>query len=193
MVALSSTRDFLLGLTSTNRLFQGSVRNSEELGVTPISNFAGSTHFFFLSCFMMRVTFHPALRMVKEFHFRFDKLPTTLRGKANSENASQLRFFKSATPVVAERLGWKSFLEDPVFASNITDLVLVQFGWLVAIAGKGSLSLIPDWMCREPARCMSQLAYTSPFWLKPCQAKKAVEYATALLDYATSSSESGER
>jgi hypothetical protein len=40
---------------------------------------------------------------------------------------------------------------------------------------------------------MSQLGYTSPFWLKPRQAEKAVEYATALLDYATSSSDSGKR
>jgi hypothetical protein len=178
-----------------NRLFQGPVRNYEELEATPDSDFSGSTHFFFLSCLIMRVALHPALRMDREFHERYNRLLNALRGEANSENASQSSSFKSASPVVAAWLGWQSFLEDPDFASSITDLSLIQLGWLVAIARKGgpSLSLIPDWMCREPAQWMSHLAYTSPYWLKPRQAEKAVECATALLDLATSASASGER
>lgn len=225
VVALSSSRAFLLGLASTlvsfcgtslrtrldkmgadafdptyldsmdtaqvfahvedrNQLFQGSERRSEKSEAPSSSEFAGATQFFFLSSLFLRVAIHPALRMEEEFLRRYNNLLAALKDAAESESPlapNTLHTFKS---VVASWLGWKTFFEDPDLASNLTDFALIRLGWLVAIAQKkdADLAMIPDWMCREPARWLSHLAYVSPHLLKPIQAEKAVEYATMLLD-----------
>jgi hypothetical protein len=225
IVALSSSRAFLLGVVSTlisfcgtslrsrldkmgadafdstylgtsgqafadehiedrNQLFQGSERRSEEGVEASSSEFAGATHFFFISSMFLRVAIHPALRMEEEFLRRYNNLLVALKEAAASGNplaANSLHTFKS---VVASWLGWKTFFEDPDLASNLTDFALTRLGWLVAIAQKkdADLAMIPDWMCREPARWLSHLAHASPHLLKPIQAEKSVEYATILLD-----------
>jgi hypothetical protein len=233
IVALSSSRAFLLGLASTlvsfcgtslrtrldkmgadafdatyldspthafaddhvedrNQLFQGSERRSNEGKAPSSSEFAGATHFFFLTSLFLRVAIHPALRMEEEFLRRYNNLLVALKEAAGSGNQlapNSLHTFKS---VVASWLGWKTFFEDPDLASNLTDFALTRLGWLVAIAQKkdADLAMIPDWMCTEPARWLSHLARASPHLLKPTQAEKAVEYATMLLDIGGSGEDS---
>ena len=229
LVAMSSTRDFLLGLTWTlvsfchakmdsrleslgadafdasylrialgetrqeadserNSLFHGiTLHIGQKQGTPQDSDFAGATHFFFLSCLLMRVALHPALRMEEEFHFRYHKEISTIQGRAMLDEASPPNAFKSATPIVAVWFGWKTFLEDPDFASCMTELSLIQLRWLIAMAQErdNKRSLIPDWFCREPARWLSRLANTSPRLLKPHQAEKAIQFVATLLDMAT--------
>jgi hypothetical protein len=235
VVALSSSRSFLLGLTSTlisfcgtslrtrldkmgadafnpayldssvaafahehvedrNRLFQGSERSTGERAEPQSSEFAGATHLFFLSCLFLRVAIHPALRMEAEFLYFYNKVLTSLQDAAKSENALAPNSLDTCKSVVASWLGWKTFLEDPDLASNLTDFALTRLGWLVAVAQKKdtNLTMIPGWMCKEPALWLSHLAKTSPFLLTPIQAEKAVEYATMLLDLGGSSSNPSE-
>lgn len=177
-------------LEDKNRLFQGSETIIEKETFTSSSEFAGATSFFFLSCLALRVAVHPALRMEEEFLSRYSKLLAGLQDTSEADGVMASNVLQVSKSVVAARVGWITFLEDPELSSNMTDFCLLQLGWLVAVAQKekGGLASIPDWMCREPARWLSHLAYTAPHYLSHTQAEKAVEYATLLLEFGGSNS-----
>jgi hypothetical protein len=89
-------------------------------------------------------------------------------------------------------LGWKTFIEDPDFANATTEIALVHLRWLVAVASlrdPGDVSLIPDSICIQPARWITNVAHRATHLLSPRQAEQAVESATRLLDLGTSSTE----
>jgi Ubiquitin-conjugating enzyme/Ubiquitin elongating factor core len=178
----------------TNRLFLGYSQSSSPLRSTHAQEqFDGATRFFFLTCLCLRVAVRNAFRTQSDFVQKDQHIWSMLENLADAEEKiptgriGSLAVFK---PNVSALLGWQAYLEDPDLVRATTEVALIQLGWIHSLAanvdGKG-LSLVPDWMCREPARWITRVARRASHLMKPSQTDRAVEYATRLLHLGSSS------
>jgi ubiquitin-protein ligase len=172
-----------------NRLFQGSKPSDDGCSTSGESSFDGATHFFFLLSLLLHVGLHPTLRMEYEFEYHYNKFVHAIQERALDDKAPRCSeaVLAKYSPIVATWLGWRTFFDDPELSACLTDVALLQLGWLATVARENceSLYAIPDWLCREPAHWLSRVANKAPHLLKPSQAEKAIEYATLLLDMST--------
>ena len=172
-----------------NRLFQGSTPSDNACSTSGESSFDGATRFFFLLSLLLHVGLRPALRMEYEFEYHYNKLIVAIQGRALDDKAPRCSeaVLAKYSPIVAVWLGWRTFFDDPEVSACLTNIALLQLGWLATLARENceSLYAIPDWICQEPAQWLSRLANKAPHLLKPSQAEKAIEYATLLLDMST--------
>lgn len=153
--------------------------------------YTGATQFFFLASALLRVGLHPALKMEQEFHQHAGKTFAMLRAHVAATNTPGQQpqplshnARKDLGPTIATWLGYKVFLEEPDFVTNITNFALLQLRWVLGVLGAchGSPSLkVPDWMVKDPARWLAHVARTNPHLLRPHHAEQAVECSTELL------------
>jgi hypothetical protein len=150
--------------------------------------YTGATQFFFLASALLRVGLHPALKMEQEFHQHAGKAFAMLRAHVAatktpgqqpqplSDNAR-----KEFGPKIATWLGYKVFLEEPDFVTNVTNFALLQLRWVLGACRASPSLKVPDWMVKDPARWLAHVARTTPHLLRPHHAEQAVECSTELL------------
>jgi hypothetical protein len=156
----------------------------------PSKPYSGFTHFFFLTSALLRVAVHSAMKMEHEYYEQNHKLIEAIQEGATSDRETPLppRFLAQASPVVATWLGWKVFMEEPEFVTNATNFALLQLRWVLALAAKaGSRPFLPDWMVKDPARWLAEVARRTPNLLKQAHAEQAVECCTELLEIGNES------
>jgi Ubiquitin-conjugating enzyme len=178
----------------TNRLFLGCSHSPTPLrSAHGLQQFDGATRFFFLTCLCLRVAVRNAFRTQSNFVQKDQHIWSLLENLADAEEKIPTARIGSLTvfkPNVTALLGWQAYLEDPDLVRATTEVALVQLGWIHSLAANENgkdLWLVPDWMCREPARWITKVAQRASHLMKPTQTDRAVEYATRLLDLGSSS------
>jgi ubiquitin-protein ligase len=178
----------------TSRLFLGYSQSSSPLRSThALQQFDGATRFFFLTCLCLRVAVRNAFRTQSDFLQKDQHIWSMLENLADAKESippGGVGSLAVVKPNVTALLGWQAYLEDPDLVRATTEVALVQLGWIHSLAANEDgkdLRLVPDWMCREPARWITKVAQRASHLMKPSQTDRAVEYATRLLDLGSSS------
>lgn len=166
--------------------------SSEKSDSNEMTVLNGATEFFFSTCWLLRSSLYPLLRVENEFHQRNRQVLALVQDRANhpDQQALPAHLQEVAASAVSTWFGLDAFFQNVEFASLMTRFALLQLRWVHAALP--TQHAIPDWMAKEPARWLARVAQQQQQHklLKPWHAEQAVTITTQLLSIGSQNEKS---